>query len=160
MLPALLPAIAVRVLHEERQDGAWVHRGVGGAEVPLRQVFGLRGTNHSTIHLQPRLPILGGQCLCTSACGLRSPIPLHDSPGITPGSLLPQPRKWVVVPKIDTARNQPGDSRDSFGEVWLACRVLLSSSASYPAWQVILDPWSGSSGPWLAARRAPEHPNC
>ena len=119
--------------------------------MPLRQVFGLRGTNHSTIHLQPRLPILGGQCLCTCTCGLRSLISLRDSPGIVPGSLLPQPRKCVVVPEMDNTRDQLGDSRGYFSKVWLACRILLSPPASYPAPPVLC--MSHTTGPPSGARR-------
>src|SRR3569623_1578343 len=68
------------------------------AGCPFRQVFGLGGVNR--IGDSPRAtashPL--GQCL-TYVSGLRSPIPLRDSPGVSPGSLLTHPLHVVNKPE-------------------------------------------------------------
>ncbi len=70
--------------------------------LPFRQVFGLRGVTRMKYlvgldyGLSP-FRAVPEQC----SCSVRSPIPLRDSPGFTPGSLLLKPQYLVISPESD-----------------------------------------------------------
>ena len=60
-----------------------------------------RGHEHClNIHLRSRLAETCFQCLSLKLCDFRSPTPLRDSPGFTPGSLLTQPQHLVIEPEL------------------------------------------------------------
>jgi len=81
----------------------------------FRQVFGLRGETRWSPRL--RLPVRKHSA-CIAAGSVRSPIPLRDSPGFSPGSLFPRALYVVVEPKTRHKIKQEKEYYNFYFFVW------------------------------------------